>query len=71
VALDSKIKELITLGIAIAGRCDGCIADHIHDAFKANATPEEIIELLGLSLLIGDGPALMYGAEAYEALQQF
>lgn len=27
-ALDKKTKELITIGIAVANRCDGCIGFH-------------------------------------------
>jgi len=69
--LTTKTKELVALGIAIAVRCDGCIAFHIHDALKAGATRAEIIETLGVAVLMGGGPALMYACEAMEALQQF
>ena len=69
--LTTKTKELIALGIAIAVRCDGCIAFHIHDALKAGATRNEIVETLGVAILMGGGPALMYACEALEALKQF
>jgi len=70
-ALTSTTKELIALGIAITVRCDGCIAFHVHDALKSGATPEEITETIGVAILMGGGPALMYGCEALEALNQF
>lgn len=70
-ALDTRTKELIALGIAIAVRCDGCIAYHVHDAIAAGAAKEEIVETIGVSVLMGGGPALMYGAEALDALGQF
>jgi AhpD family alkylhydroperoxidase len=70
-ALDKTTKELIALGIAVAVRCDGCIAYHIHDALQADATRAEIMETIGISVLMGGGPALMYGAEALVALEQF
>jgi len=70
-ALTSKTKELIALGIAITVRCDGCIAFHVHDALKSGATSEEIVETIGVAILMGGGPALMYGCEALEALNQF
>jgi len=70
-ALATKNKELVALGIAIAVRCDGCIAYHIHDALKAGATREEIVETLGVAILMGGGPALVYACEAMEALKQF
>ena len=70
-ALTSKTKELIALGIAITVRCDGCIAFHVHDALSAGATPEEIQETIGVSIMMGGGPSLVYGCEAMEALKQF
>ena len=69
--LPSKTKELIALGIAITVRCDGCIAFHVHDALNAGATSQDIIETIGVAILMGGGPALVYGCEAMEALSQF
>ncbi|MDO6518187.1 alkylhydroperoxidase AhpD family core domain-containing protein [Zobellia uliginosa] len=69
--LSSKTKELIALGIAITVRCDGCIAFHVHDALKSGASAEEILETIGVAVMMGGGPALMYGCEALEALNQF
>lgn len=70
-ALDSKSKELIALGIAIAVHCDGCIAFHIHDAIQSGASRDEIAEAIGVAVLMGGGPSVMYGCEALEALDQF
>lgn len=69
--LPNKIKELIALSIAVNVRCDGCIAFHVNDALKAGATREEIIEALGVAVMMGGGPALMYAVEALDALNQF
>ena len=69
--LDTKTKELIALSIAVVVRCDGCIAFHVHDALKAGASREEIIEALDVAVLMGGGPALMYVIEAMEAMEQF
>jgi AhpD family alkylhydroperoxidase len=70
-ALNKKTKELIALGIAIAARCGGCIAHHVHDAIKAGATREEIVETIGVAILMGGGPAMMYGCEALAAFEQY
>ncbi|MFK8006287.1 MAG: carboxymuconolactone decarboxylase family protein [Saprospiraceae bacterium] len=70
-ALTKSTKELIALGIAITVRCDGCIAFHVHDAIKAGSTQEEIMETIGVAILMGGGPAVVYGCEAMEALKQF
>lgn len=70
-ALSSKIKELVALGIAITVRCNGCIAFHVHDALKAGASREEVVETIGVAILMGGGPSAVYGAEAMEAMNQF
>jgi AhpD family alkylhydroperoxidase len=70
-ALDPKTKELIALAVGVAAHCDGCIAFHTHDALKAGATEAEIMETLGVAVLMGGGPALMYATHVVEAVQQF
>lgn len=70
-ALDSKTKELIALAIAVAIRCDGCVAFHAKAAFQQGATREEVMETMGMALYMGAGPSLMYAAQAVEAFDQF
>lgn len=70
-ALDKKTKELIALGIAITVRCDGCISYHVHDALGAGATKEQIVETVGMAILMGGGPSVVYGIEAMQAVEQF
>ena len=70
-ALSAKTKELIALAIAITVRCDGCIAYHVHDALVAGATRAEIVESIGVAILMGGGPSTVYGSEALEAMDQF
>jgi AhpD family alkylhydroperoxidase len=70
-ALDTKSKELIALGIAIAVHCDGCIAFHVHDALNAGASRQETMEAIGVAILMGGGPSMVYGCEAMEALHEF
>ena len=70
-ALPPKIKELMALAIAVAIHCEGCIAYHVHDALYAGATREEIVETIGVAVMMGGGPAAVYGAEALEAVAQF
>ena len=69
--LDTKTKELIALAIAVAIRCDGCVAFHAQAAVRHGATREEIMETMGMALYMGAGPSLMYAAQAVEALDQF
>ncbi|MDH4148098.1 MAG: carboxymuconolactone decarboxylase family protein [Acidimicrobiia bacterium] len=70
-ALSTKTKELIALAIGIASRCEGCIAYHVRDALRAGATRAEIEETVGVAILMGGGPAAVYGSEAFDALAQF
>jgi AhpD family alkylhydroperoxidase len=69
--LDPKTKELMALAIAIATRCDDCIAFHGRGAVRTGATREEVMETIGVALMMGGGPASMYGAHALEAFDQF
>ena len=69
--LGAKFKELIALGIAVALRCEDCVAYHVHDALKVGATRAEIVETLGVAMMMGGGPAAMYACEAFQALEQF
>jgi AhpD family alkylhydroperoxidase len=70
-ALDEKAKELIALAIAVVERCDECITIHVGEALKTGATRQEIIEALGVAILMGGGPALMYATHALTALSEF
>ncbi len=70
-ALSAKTKELMALAISISSRCEGCIAYHVHDAVKAGATRPELVETLGVAILMGGGPASMYAAHALDAIEQF
>jgi AhpD family alkylhydroperoxidase len=70
-ALHCRVKELIALGIAISVRCDGCIAYHVHDALAAGASRQEILETIGVAVLMGGGPSAVYGADARRALEEF
>jgi AhpD family alkylhydroperoxidase len=69
--LESKVKELMALAIAIAIRCEDCIAYHVHDALAAGASRKEIAETIGVAVMMGGGPAAVYGAQALEAVGQF
>jgi len=69
--LNAKSKELIALGIAVAIRCESCIAFHVHDALAAGATRAEVLDTLGVAVMMGGGPAAMYACDALAALEQF
>ena len=70
-ALNTKTKELVALAIAVATHCDSCIAYHVRDALTAGATRNELLETLGVAVMMGGGPAAMYACDALTALEQF
>ena len=70
-ALDGKTKELLALGIAVAIRCDACIAFHAEAAVKQGASRDEVMETMGMAIYMGAGPRVMYAAQAVEAFDQF
>jgi len=70
-ALDTRTKELIALAIAVATRCDDCIAFHTHDALKHGASREQIGDALGVAISMGGGPSVMYASHVLDAIEQF
>ncbi len=70
-ALSARTKELMALAVGIAVHCEGCIAYHVHDALAAGATRQEMLETIGVAVMMGGGPALMYAAHALDAIEQF
>ena len=69
--MPKRYKELMALAISVAIRCEGCIACHVKDAVQAGATRGEVIETIGVAVMMGGGPSVVYGIEAREALDQF
>jgi AhpD family alkylhydroperoxidase len=70
-ALDTRTKELIAIAIAVIEGCDGCIASHSRGAVKAGATKQEAAEAIGVTFLMGGGPATIHGPRAYAAFCEF
>jgi len=70
-ALDAKTKELIALAIAVAVRCDDCIAFHAKAAVDRGATRDEALEALEMAIFMGAGPSAMYASHALGAFSQF
>ncbi len=67
--LSGKMKELIALGIAINYRCDSCMLLHIANALKNKATPKELYETIGVSVVSSGGAAIVMGIKAMEMVQ--
>ncbi|NWL87987.1 MULTISPECIES: carboxymuconolactone decarboxylase family protein [unclassified Paenibacillus] len=59
-AIDTKTKELISVGIAAYNRCEYCIVFHVYKALEAGATREQIIEAAMVAVAFGGGPSMAY-----------
>lgn len=70
-SLPRSTKELIAVAIGITSRCEDCITLHMHDAIKAGASREQVLEAIGVAVLMGGGPASTYATRAVDALEQF
>jgi|SRR5690625_116562 len=69
--LDKKTKEMIALGIAIAIRCDDCIAFHVKALVELGMSRAELEEVVGTAVYMGGGPSLMYSTHALQAFDDF
>lgn len=64
-------KELIAMAIAVATRCEGCIAYHVRTLVRLGVTREQINEVLAVAVYMGGGPSLMYAGEVKHAFEEF
>ena len=55
----------------MAIQCQGCITYHARAALKKGASREEVVEAIAVAVEMGGGPAVVYGAEALTAFDQF
>lgn len=70
-ALTAKVKELIALALAVGSQCEPCIGFHAQACVKYGVTREEVADMLGVCVLMGGGPKLMYTTKALAAYDQF
>jgi AhpD family alkylhydroperoxidase len=66
--LGEKVRQLISLAVAVTTRCDGCITFHTESALKAGATKQEIAEALGVAMAMNAGAALIYSLRALDSV---
>jgi AhpD family alkylhydroperoxidase len=66
--LGAKVRELISLAVAVTTHCDGCITIHTDNALKAGASREEIAEALGVAMAMNAGAALIYSLRTLDSV---
>ncbi len=65
-ALDLKTLELIALACGVSRLCEGCIVHHTKAARAAGVTMDELQATLDVCVLMGGGPASVYGRKALD-----
>jgi AhpD family alkylhydroperoxidase len=70
-ALPRKTKELVATAISVIKNCQSCMEWHIHEALKAGAGEQEVIEAIGVAIEMGGGPATVHARFAAEVLEYY
>jgi AhpD family alkylhydroperoxidase len=70
-ALSTRMKELISLAIAITKECDGCISAHARGAARRGATVAEVTEMIGVAISMNGGPGTVWGPRALAAYHEY
>lgn len=66
-----EVMEKVKANIAVAMRCDDCIAFHTYAVLKAGASRAEVMDMLTVTVLMGGGPSMMYSTHVIDAMDQF
>lgn len=72
-ALPKKAKELMGLVASTVLRCNDCICYHLIEAVECGATNEEVIEALGIALVVGGSitiPHLKYAMAFLDTIER-
>ncbi|WP_243276885.1 carboxymuconolactone decarboxylase family protein [Desulfallas sp. Bu1-1] len=59
-ALSTKEKRFIGLGMALALKCDFCIAVHLKALKALGASLEEVLEVCSVAMMMHGGPGMAY-----------
>jgi AhpD family alkylhydroperoxidase len=72
-ALPEKVKELLGLVASLTLRCDDCVSWHIHRCSQLGVTTEEVIEALGVGMVVAGTitvPHVRRAVALWEKLQE-
>jgi len=70
--LSKKTKELLGLVASLVLRCDDCIQYHVIQCYKEDVPSDELVEALGIGLLVGGSitiPHLRRALRAWDELK--
>lgn len=70
-ALAPMTKELIAVAVAVALPEDRLIPVHVHDALSTGATEQQVMEAVGVAVLMGGATAAVRATEVLDAITTF
>ena len=68
--LDKKTKELISLALCIASRCEGSVLLHTQTLIKLGVAKQEVVEVIGIATHMGGASSLVCASHALKAFEQ-
>lgn len=69
-ALPKKTKELLGVVASTVLRCDDCVAYHVRECLNEGTTRDELIEALGIALVVGGSITIPHLRSAVELLEE-
>ncbi|MEW6382085.1 MAG: carboxymuconolactone decarboxylase family protein [bacterium] len=69
-ALSARVKHIIFIAVAVALRCEPCIRVHIRKAVEMGISRKEILEAVGIAIVMAGGPAVAYSSTVIEVLDE-
>jgi len=68
--IPAKIRELISIAVALTTQCAYCIDAHVKNAVQAGATREEIAETVFIAAALRAGAAVGHGLMALRLFEE-
>jgi AhpD family alkylhydroperoxidase len=69
-SLSPGLKELVAATLGVTRGCEDCIVFHLSTAKRHGADRKELVELLGIAVEMGGGPAIVYAAKALKVFDE-
>lgn len=69
-ALSARTKEMLGLSASLVLRCDDCIAYHLIRCVELGVSPEEILEIFDVGLVVGGSIVIPHLRRAHELLDE-
>lgn len=68
--LSARVKQIMFLATAVALRCEPCIRTHAKKAVEMGISRKEILEAVGIAIVMAGGPAVAYSSMVIDILDE-